>query len=109
MNKEKGIFTAITRSEKPLSFSCYSLPKDYKTASFDYDFLGVRTKQYISVILKEVDYNKLNVKNIISQLKEYIQYEYGEIYRMSKEEMPLIYAATRNTDSLKSFCLIKEI
>lgn len=107
--KKKDIIAAITSGEKPSSFSCYSLPKDYKTASFDYDFLGVRTKQYISVILKEVDYNKLNVKSVISQLKEYIHYEYGEIYRMSKEEMPLLYAATRNSDSLKSFCLIEEI
>ncbi len=107
--KKKDILATIAAGEKPSSFSCYSLPKDYRTASFDYDFLGVRKEGYISVIVKEVDYNKLNIKSVISQLKEYINYEYGEIYMMSKEEMPLIYATTRNLDNIKSFSLIEEI
>lgn len=107
--KKKEILETIATGENPSSFSCYSLPKDYSTASFDYDFLSVRKEGYISVIVKEVDYNNLNIKCVISQLKEYINYECGEIYMMSKEEMPLIYAATRNLDSIKSFCLIEEI
>lgn len=107
--KKKDILATIAAGENPSSFSCYSLPKDYRTASFDYDFLGVRNEEYISVIVKEVDYKKLNIKNVVSQLKEYIDYEYGEIYTMSKEEMPLIYAATRKLNNIKSFSLIQEI
>lgn len=107
--KKKDIFDTIDTGENPSSFSCYSLPKDYRTASFDYDFLGVRKEGYISIIVKEVDYNKLNVKRVIYQLNEYINYQYGEIYMMSKGEMPLIYAATRNKDNIKSFSLIEEI
>lgn len=107
--KKKDILATIAAGENPSSFSCYSLPKDYRTASFDYDFLGVRNEEYISVIVKEVDYKKLNIKNVVSQLKEYINYEYGEIYMMSKEEMPLIYAATRKLNNIKSFSLIQEI
>lgn len=107
--KKKDILAAIASGETPSSFSCYSLPKDYRTASFDYDFLCVRKEGYISVIVKDVDYDKLNIKSVISQLKDYINYEYGEIYIMSKKEMPLIYAATRNLADVKSFSLIEEI
>lgn len=59
--------------------------------------------------MKEADYNKLNSKSVISKLKDYINYEYGEIYIMSKKEMPLIYAATRNLNNIESFGLIEEI
>lgn len=107
--KKNDIFTTIVAGENPSSFSCYSLPKDYRTASFDYDFLCVRNKKYISLIVKAVDYDKLNLESVISQLKDYIDYECGEIYIMSKKEMPLIYAATRNLDNIKSFSLIEEI
>ena len=107
--KKKDILATIAAGENPSSFSCYSLPKDYRTASFDYDFLCVRKEGYISVIVKDVDYDKLNIKSVISRLKDYIIYEYGEIYIMSKKEMPLIYAATRNSDNIKSFSLIEEI
>ena len=107
--KKKDILATIAAGENPSSFSCYSLPKDYRTASFDYDFLCVRKEGYISVIVKDVDYDKLNIKSVISQLKDYINYEYGEIYIMSKKEMPLIYATTRNLDNIESFSLIEEI
>ena len=107
--KKKDILATIAAGENPSSFSFYSLPKDYRTASFDYDFLCVRKEEYISVIVKDVDYGKLNIESVISQLKDYINYEYGEIYIMSKKEMPLIYAATRNLDNIKSFSLIVEI
>ena len=36
--KKKDILASIADGEKPLSLSCYSLPKDYRIASFDYDF-----------------------------------------------------------------------
>lgn len=107
--KKKDILATIAAGENPSSFSCYSLPKDYRIASFDYDFLCVRKEGYISVIVKDVDYDKLNIKSVISRLKDYINYEHGEIYIMSKKEMPLIYAATRNSDNIKSFSLIEEI
>lgn len=107
--KKKDILASIADGEKPLRLSCYSLPKDYRIASFDYDFLCVRKEEYISIIVKEDDYSKLNSKSVISKLKEYINYDYGEIYIMSKKEMPLIYAATRNSDNIETFSLIEEI
>lgn len=50
-----------------------NLPKDYRIASFDYDFLCVRKEGYISVIVKDVDYDNLNIKSVISRLKDYIK------------------------------------
>ena len=47
-----------------MSFSCYSLPKEYKVASFDYNFLCERNDSYMSVIFKEADYNTANEKLI---------------------------------------------
>lgn len=107
--KEKDILTKVADGEIPMSFSCYSLSQGYKTASFDYDILCVRKEEYISVIIKEVDYYKLNIQNTILMIEKYIDYEYGEIYRTSKAEMPLIYAATRDADNIKSYSLIKKI
>ena len=34
--KEKEVLTSINEGDIPLSFSLYSLPKNYKVASFDY-------------------------------------------------------------------------
>ena len=107
--KKKDILAVIAAGENPSSFSCYSLPKDYRIASFDYEFLCVRRAEYISIIVKEDDYDKLNIKSVISRLKDYINYEYGEIYIMLKKEMPLIYAATRKLNMIKSFSLIEKI
>lgn len=44
-----------------------------RNASFDYDFLCVRKEGYISVIVKDVDYDKLNIKSVIPRLKDYIK------------------------------------
>ena len=62
--KEKEIISNIVAGEVPMSFSCYSLPEGYKVASFDYNFLCERNDSYMSVIIKEADYNIDNEKLI---------------------------------------------
>ena len=66
--KEKEVLTSINEGDLPLSFSLYSLPKNYKVASFDYDFLCERNDSYISVIVKEKDYNVSVEELIVSVL-----------------------------------------
>lgn len=107
--KEKEIVTRITEGEIPSSFSCYALPKDYKVASFDYDIMCERNATYMSVIIKESDYNTANECLIISLMKKYICLEYGEIYSSIVSDMPLLYAETQDTDNLKSYVFIKKI
>jgi hypothetical protein len=105
--KEKEIFESINGGDLPLSFSLYSLPKNYKVASFDYDFLCERNDSYISVIIKENDYNASIEKTILSVLEKYIDLEYGEVYSVLASEMPLLYAETRDTKNLKTYSMIK--
>ena len=69
--KEKEIISNIVAGEVPMSFSCYSLPEGYKVASFDYNFLCERNDSYMSVIIKEADYNIDNEKLIISMMNKY--------------------------------------
>ena len=92
-----------------MSFSCYSLPEGYKVASFDYNFLCQRNDSYMSVIIKEADYNIDNEKLIISMMNKYICSKYGEIYSSIDSEMPLLYADTRDKNNLETYKLIKHL
>ena len=107
--KEREILTKINEGEIPMSLSCYSLPKGFKVASFDYNFLCERNGSYISVILKETDYNISNEQLIISLMNKYICLEYGEIYSTIASEMPLLYAETKDKNNLNTYNLIKNI
>ncbi len=92
----------VRRNEK--SFLSYSLPNDYKSASFDYNVLSVRRDDYISLILKLSDYSKIVEENII----KYIEFENGSIYQMDRMEMPLIYAAkAKPIDPFKTLKIYK--
>lgn len=109
VRKEKEIIKKITEGEIPRSFSCYSLPKEYKIASFDYNIMCERNASYMSVIIKESDYDTANECLIVSVMKKYIRLEYGEIYSSIVSEMPLLYAETNNSNNLKSYVFIKNI
>lgn len=97
--KDRQIAYALQQREKPTSLSYYSLPKDYKSASFDYNVLIVRSAShtnYISTIINLADYENDIAEDIIELMIPYIDFECGEIYEMDKEEVPLIYAAGAN-------------
>ena len=107
--KEKEILSKLDKGEEPENLSLYSLTGDYKVAMFDYDVLCVRDKEYLSFVLNEECYNEYNVNLLISMLKKYVDYEYGEIYSVSREELPLIYAETRDIRNLDTYEFIKKI
>lgn len=107
---EKTIVDALKNGEKPYSFSCYSLPKDYKSASFDYDLLLVRKKEYISLVVNIGDYDKVIHNGIVSILETHIKMKTGKIYQMDRNEMPLIYASKANPiESFKTLKIYEEI
>lgn len=109
IRKEKEILEKIRSGEVPKSLSCYSLPKEFKVAMFDYDIFCIRREEYISFVLKEEDYN-LNKENLIlSFLKKYVDFEYGEIYSVSRDEVPMLYAETRDARNLDTYKFLKEI
>lgn len=107
--KESEIITKLGEGEVPMSFSCYSLPKGYKVASFDYNFLCERNTEYMSVILEESDYNMDSKQFIISMMKKYTCLEFGEIYSTAISEMPLLYAETKDKNTLKTYSLIETL
>lgn len=101
--KEAQILQLLQAGEKPMSMSCYSLDKEYKQASFDYNIMAVRHSKYLSLILNKSDSKIIDVNSVVVNLKQYIEFECGEIYQMERNEMPLIYAARANPpDAFKS-------
>ena len=87
----------LLQNEEPQTLSCYALPKEFRTAAFDYEELAVREAGYISLIVKENDLKRMDVDAVIEQLIQYIEFEDGELYRMDRSEMPLLYAAKANS------------
>ncbi len=107
--KERSIINILQSGDMPKSLSCYSLSKEYKVAMFDYDIMAVRQSEYISVIVNKSDLAKVEMENIISDLKQYIEFRRGEVYQMDREEMPLLYAANAKTiNPFKSLEILKK-
>lgn len=95
--KEEKIFERLRKEENLQALSCYSLPKDYQNASFDYDLLIVKNEKYISVIMNGSDYSVERGEIIKMILCQYTQEFRGQIYKMNKQEVPLTYAADNNS------------
>lgn len=113
---KSGKVMRINRSEKKLLesvgnlngikwMSIYSLPKDYKSASFDYDVLLVRNIEYVTLIASKSDFKEINEDALIDLLKEHVNVKSGEIYEMERDECPLLYVSRVN--SLSSFKTLK--
>lgn len=95
---------------EPTSLSLYSLPNQYKTATFDYNILVVRQDKYISVIVNKSDFEKLDLTNLIDTLVKYIEFDSGEVYMMNRNEVPLIYASKANAkETFKSLEVLEKI
>ena len=106
---EKKILESIEKGDCPQDFSCFVLPSDFRSASFDYTLLFDRTENDISILISENDYEKFDENELLNTFKQYIDYECGEMYEVSRKEMPLIYAATRRSDYVKSYKHIKDL
>ncbi|WP_026650781.1 hypothetical protein [Butyrivibrio proteoclasticus] len=107
--KEKEIIAKLEAGEKVQSLSCYSLPKDYRSAAFDYYCSCIRSEEYCSVILYEDDYTEENEKLILSTLSKYILPEEGEIFANDRSEVSLLYTETKDRGNLKTYEFIKKI
>ncbi len=106
--KEKEIIQILKEGDNPSCFECYSLPSIFEVAAFDYNILCVRTDKFISLVLQEKDLNKLDERTIL-EMKKYIYFSCGEVYTTLKNEVPLLYAYTKNISSLESFEFVKNI
>ena len=108
--KEKEILQSFEEGEFPTSFSCYSLPKDYRTAAFDYNLFILRREDLITIIMKEEYYDVDKADSFITVLNKYIDMERGQIYEMDISDLPLFYARGANDISFyKTLKVIKNL
>ena len=93
---EKKIIKSLENGDEVHYISLFSLPRDYKSASFDYDVLVARDEGYITLIMNKSAFDFEQKSVLISILKKHISISNGEIYEMDREEVPLLYAAKDN-------------
>lgn len=97
---EKNLYKAIENKEEILSLSLYSLPEDFETAAFDYNAYICRTSRlsypHIIVTLPIEIYERINHKELIAELKIFLEFKDGEIFNMSNLESPQLYASKAN-------------
>lgn len=96
VKKEKKVLLSINNNEDIKWLSIYSLPENFTSASFDYNVLITRNKNYLSIIMNKEVYLNLNLEETLSELKNFIELNYGEIYEMNRSESPLLYASGLN-------------
>jgi predicted HNH restriction endonuclease len=106
----KKVLNEIQSGQEIEHISMFSLPEDFKSASFDYNVMIVRNSQFITVTINKGDFNKIDKQRLLLLLSKYFNNLHGEIYEMDRYESPLIYASKANpTSFFKSLKIIDEI
>lgn len=107
---EKKLLKSIDAGDEIRWITIYSLPIDYRVASFDYDVLLIRGTEHVSLLANVSDFKNTNEEMLLDSLKQHIAFKYGEIYDMDRDECPLIYASKANPpSSFKTLKVIKNI
>lgn len=100
---EKNLFKAVESKEEISSLSIYSLPDNFETAAFDYNAYICRTTRlkysHIIVTIPIEIFEKIDHKEFIMGLKNFIDFKDGEIFYMSILESPQLYASKANAPS----------
>lgn len=110
--KEKAILAALKRGEKPSSFSCFSLPKDFRTVAYDYDVHLVRDvdENFIFLTINFSDFSEEKEKAFLELMGKHFITAEGEIYQMDRSETPLMYAFKEGPlDRYQSLRVLKKI
>lgn len=107
--KEKEILKKIEDGNPLTDFSCYSLPKDYKAAVFDYNLLIYRESSLITLIAGKEYYEDKKIDSCIAVFNKYIDMNRGQIYEMDRKDTPWLFAFGENDISFyKSLRVIKD-
>ena len=83
--KEKEILHKLHNGETPKQMSCFSLPPNYHN-TVRHNLMARRTEEYVTLIMEEEDFYKIDVDETIECLKKYIDYTEGEIYKTDKQQ-----------------------
>jgi hypothetical protein len=116
-----GKIMTLKRSEKKLLknievgddikwIELYSLPDDYRQASFDYNVFLIKDIAQVTLVTNKTDFINADEEMLLSSLKQHIAFETGEIYEMGRDECPLFYALKANPiSSFKTLNVIKKL
>jgi len=109
LRKEKAIENILKTGEVPKSIECYSVPKDYITLIGDHSLCCIRTRNFISVIVRENAMQHLD-ESAILEMKKYIRFESGEVFSADKcNSFFISYERTEKMKSSHHYELIKAI
>ncbi|ARU60934.1 hypothetical protein CBW65_07440 [Tumebacillus avium] len=94
----KRIQKAVENNEQIQNISFYSLPDDFGTAIFDYDVYLSRCSDYAQVLvtMSSERYARIDSQEVIDELKQHIRFSSGEVFTMSRRDVPSLYAAKLN-------------
>ncbi|MBR3598959.1 MAG: hypothetical protein IKL53_03685 [Lachnospiraceae bacterium] len=107
---EKKICRSIENGDSVQYISLFSLPKDYKSASFDYDVFIARDEGYVTLTMNQSTFAHIQEDELLNMLRKHICVHSGEIYEMDRDEVPLLYAAKDNaTNMFNTLRIIKTI
>ncbi len=108
--KEKEILKKIEDGNLLTDFACYSLPKDYRAAVFDYNLLIYRESSLITLIVGKEYYETEKIDSCIEIFNQYIDMNRGQIYKMDRKDTPWLYAMGENDISFyKSLRVMKDL
>ncbi|WP_139015498.1 hypothetical protein [Metabacillus indicus] len=100
---EKRLLKSLTEGHDLFSMALISLPENFTQAAFDYNFYLGREKNEendkqskIILTISSQEFKRINIASIIPALKEFIEFKEGEIFELSRYEVPLFYASKIN-------------
>jgi hypothetical protein len=111
---EKKLKKAVEAGEHFKYLSLYSMPEQSMKAGFDHITYMLRTcfsePCRILITLLPEDYLKLNVDEVVDELKNFIQFSSGQIFEMSISEFPFGYVTkSKPASQYKTLKIIKEL
>lgn len=107
---EAKLKKALENRERIETVSIYSLPDGFTQAAFEFNtFISMnrRLNQFIIVSVPSVDFGKLDKRELIRDLGNFITCREVEVFELSILESPLIYASKVNQES--DFTSLKKI
>jgi hypothetical protein len=107
---EKKLLRNIEAGDDIKWIELYSLPDDYRQASFDYNVFLIKDIAQVTLVTNKTDFINADEEMLLNLLKQHIAFENGEIYEISRDECPLLYALKANPISFfKTLNVIKKL
>ena len=100
------LFRSLTKERLTTSvvLEIYALPTDFTIAGFDYNVYICRNTQlepsYLILTLPSEIFDNIDYEVLIEELKGFINFEAGQIFKLSNIESPQIYACKANNPSV---------